>query len=278
MTKIIGNRKVNNTLDEMIEVSRERNAEVAEEERLERIRKAREEAESTKAPSGELTGNILKYDGLEWEMHAPRADIFVTSPKKLYSYHESLKRIKEANMERHPLPYERFSLLARRAVLEIMPWHAKYLADEMENITAEWLSMASLRREDVLTCYLHPEIIFSEGVPFVSCTSEKIEFNIKGKESGKPIDLSEFDDEFVKFMYGRSFKDLPGVMREGPLRAQVCLPDAYYTETAKLTVSYKYYLDINVERTFHSASCMAASRGVRKLKIMVDSNANGGSQ
>ena len=54
MTRIIGDRRGKSALDEMEEVARERNADVAEEERMEKLeaaRRAREEAERANAPS-----------------------------------------------------------------------------------------------------------------------------------------------------------------------------------------------------------------------------------
>jgi hypothetical protein len=51
MNRIIGDRKEKSALDEMEEVARERNKDVAKEDRLEAIRKAKEKAERAEAPS-----------------------------------------------------------------------------------------------------------------------------------------------------------------------------------------------------------------------------------
>ncbi|MFA5887565.1 MAG: hypothetical protein WC852_02550 [Candidatus Nanoarchaeia archaeon] len=68
MSRIIGDRKEKSTLDEMEEVARARNKDVAEDERLEALRKAKEEAERAKAPSEPIIiepsmGDIIKLNG-----------------------------------------------------------------------------------------------------------------------------------------------------------------------------------------------------------------------
>ena len=57
----------------------------------------------------------------------------------------------------------------------------------------------------------------------VDCVGKET-FGIKGKQSQTWIDLREFEDKFVKFVYGRSFKQLPKIMQEGDERVQVYLP------------------------------------------------------
>ena len=202
MSRIIGDR-TRNTLDEMEEVARARNKDVAEEERLEALRKAKEadrrkqederkageEAEKVEAPSEPVTipeGKIITgdYHGLEWELHAPKHPI---GGKNALTYDGSLARIKKGGYERHPIPSELFSLL--------MDYHEEKLqgklnvaADEMISGCGEWLSMAMERKGSILICYLHPEglvwdetkgVYVQNGFKYYS----KQCFNISGKKS-----------------------------------------------------------------------------------------------
>ncbi|MFH1066230.1 MAG: hypothetical protein V1734_07000, partial [Nanoarchaeota archaeon] len=159
MTRIIGDRR-ENTLDEMEEVARERNRDVAEEERQEKLeaaRRAREEAEKPKAPSGiqHSASDLIMpcYHGLEWELRALREG--AQGAKKCYTYDKSINSLKKIG-KRHPTPSEALTLLADHLEGKLSG-DLKATADDMLYNYGEWLSMAVERQEDMLICYLHPE-------------------------------------------------------------------------------------------------------------------------
>jgi len=234
MNRIIGDR-TKSALDEMEEVARARNADVAEEERLEAEIKARkeelrkkEEAKSGKAPSGKTpAGNITAADymGIEFEANVSR-DIY---NKKLYPYDLSLRKLKAAGYKRHASPSEVFSLLMDNLEGKLQGEY-KAVAEDMLDDYGEWMSMAVERIGDTLTCYLHPEglawdkdkkIYWRKGI---FKYDSRQEFDISGKGSACWIQLQKFSDDFVKMLYGRSYKDLPEDMREQVLGTDVYLP------------------------------------------------------
>ena len=248
MNRIIGDRK-ENILDEMEEVARARNKDVAEEERLEKLeaaRRAREEAEnpkssersegrlgaqSTKAPSVIVpAGGIIAptYKGLEWDTYAYAAiackggktlnELRPKREKIMLSYDKSLERVRNEG-KRHPSPKEAFSLiidnLEGRLSEELKP-----VAEDMCGGFGEWLSMAMERKGDVLICYLHPEGLVWDGKTYVKINftyAEKEQFNVSGKGSQEMINLSAFDDMLVQYIYGKSFDKLPKEMRKGSI-------------------------------------------------------------
>ena len=155
MVRIIGDRKEKSALDEMEEVAKMRNRDVAEEERIETLRKAKE-AERARAPSGKAVtpaGNITAadYHRLEFEAKAAKG----LDHKALVSYDISLERLKMAGYERHASPAEAFSLLIDNLEGKLKGKY-KAVAEDMLDDSGEWMSMAVERKGNTLICYLHP--------------------------------------------------------------------------------------------------------------------------
>ena len=167
---------------------------------------------------------VSSYRDLEFEVQASRN----RSDKILYAFDESLERLQSAGFERHPRPSEAFTLLADGIEGKLSGGLQK-VSEDMLNNYGEWLSLAFERNNDVLICYLDPKGLVwntksSEYVKDGFKFAEKKEFNIAGKPSQQWIELAEFSDNLVRFLYGRSFKDLPQDMREGDKKAQLYLP------------------------------------------------------
>lgn len=279
MNRIIGDRKEKSALDEMEEVARARNRDVAEEDRLEALRKAKEEAdrrkqederrareetEKVEAPSEPVIipeGKIIPgdYHGLKWELHAPKHPM---GGKNALTYDGSLARIREAGFERHPAPSETVSLMADY-LEEKLQGKLNIVADEMLSGCGDWLSMAMERNGNILICYLHPEgLVWDEGKGIYVQNGfkyySKQYFNISGKESNKDVGLNEFGDGFVNLFYGRSFNELPKEMREGDKKANISLP----RDKEVWPVSYHHLSNII---SYPIAS--AASRGININRI-----------
>ncbi|MFH1066227.1 MAG: hypothetical protein V1734_06985 [Nanoarchaeota archaeon] len=276
MTRIIGDRRGKSALDEMEEVARARNKDVAEEERLEALRKA-EETLKPKAPS-ELVEvpavipamNVAPtlYNGLEFE---PKA--YSEAPDNLIlTYGRSLGWIRQKGYQRHPTPCEVFSLLADNLEEKLQDEY-KAVAKDMLSCPGEWLSMAMERKEDLLICYLHPEgLCWNNDAQIYRKGSfsytERYEFDVTGKNEKWGISLKEFEDEFVKLFYGRIFNDLPEEMRQGKQIAFVELP-----KDGELFPAYRMNFAISGHT---NGNPDWLSRGVLEKKIMINSNTNGG--
>jgi hypothetical protein len=266
MNRIIGDRKEKSALDEMEEVARARNKEVAEEELLEAIMKAKEEAERAKKPSEPIqdsSSSIITagYTGIEFEAKAPPIDL----EKRICYYDGSLERIKAAGYERHASPSEVFSLLADNLKGKLQDNLAK-VAENMLYSTGEWMSMAFEREGDILVCYLHPEglvwdehkRIYAKNKFKYACLSR---FDISGRKSDKNIPLERFEDKLVKMLYGRSFDDLPEKMREGDKKAGISIPPEGAIYPVARNNYYMYTLSAN------EIACWA-SRGVKEKDML----------
>ena len=103
----------------------------------------------------------------------------------------------------------------------------KRVHDDLLTNHGEWLSMAMERQGDTLITYLDPEGLVWNGAKYVQersfTFSKKEEFDITGKASHTFIDLKLFDEQLVRYVYGRAFADLPSEMKEGDRRAQLHL-------------------------------------------------------
>ena len=181
--------------------------------------------QSSKIISPASALNIV-YDDLNFESTASREQD--KTCKDSFYFQDSLVRLRENGFERHARPREVFELIA--AGLEgRLSRTKKNVYDDMLNGNGEWLSLAFEKNDDVLICYLDPEGLiwngkddkyFKDNFRF----AEKKEFNIAEKPSQKWIELKIFSDDFVQYIYGRDFKDLPMEMREGKNRAKIWLP------------------------------------------------------
>ena len=181
--------------------------------------------ESSKIISQAFELNTV-YADVEFEVQAPRDRI----NKKLYSFDKSLARLQKADFERHPRPLEAFTLITDGLEGKLSGVQKDICNDMLElGSYGEWLSLAFERNNDILTCYLDPEGLIwnsksSEYVKDDFKFAEKKEFNIAGKPYQQWIELETFSNDFVQYIYGHNFKDLPIEMREGNKRAQVYLP------------------------------------------------------
>jgi hypothetical protein len=166
----------------------------------------------------------LSYKNLEFEPLAPSKG---TGIKEAFYFNDSLARLRDAGYQRHPSPSEAFGLIIDGLEGKLGPGE-KTVADDMLESYGEWFSMAYERKGDTLVAYLEPEgLVWDSGASsYVKQGfkfSDKRKFGVAGKASRTLIELSEFDDDFVRFHYGRPFKDLPTVVQEGDQRAQVWL-------------------------------------------------------
>ncbi len=152
--------------------------------------------------------------------------------KQCLSFDASLARLKSAGFERHARSQEVFGLLID-GLEGKLAGQLKGVYDDMLVSYGEWLSLAVKREGDVLIAYVVPKnLVWDKNKSNyvvrgqVDCVSKET-FNIAGKQSQTLIDLREFEDKFVKFVYGCSFNQLPQIIREGDRRvrrAQVYLP------------------------------------------------------
>ena len=147
--------------------------------------------------------------------------------KSLMYYDKSLADLRSKGFARHLRPQEVFGLLAD-GLEGKLSGEQKVVYDDMLSSYGEWLSLVFERDGNNLVCYLDPEGLVWKDGRYVKDANfkfvEKKVFDIAGKSSDRWIDLREFGDDFVRFLYGRSFSDLPVQMWEGALRAQVYLP------------------------------------------------------
>jgi hypothetical protein len=245
--RIIGDRTGKSTLDEMMEVSRARNEEVAEEERIEAERKAKREADRIKKEAEKAIREKEKRDnvpgdnsweglerayrekkdyteaymGIEFEPKAPRKRGVKGSYSQIsMGFDESFKRILKKGYGRHPLPAEQFSLIT--GYLEgKLKGKLKRTAEDMIFEEGNWFAMAFGRAGDKLVCYTNPRgiehdkenekaYIIHKGFVF----DQKDEFSIAGLGEGW-IPLEQFNDDLVEFLYGRKYADLPQAFKEG---------------------------------------------------------------
>ena len=205
--------------------------------------------------SSSSSGIAGSYQGLVFEHPVPYDQ--AGENKVLFIYNQSLERVKAAGFQRHPRPVEAFGLLAE-SLEGKLTGDLKEVADNMLQSHGEWLSLAVERRGDVLIAQVDPEGLAWKKDEYVktkkfACTEQR-EFDVTGKPSGSWIDLKEFNEDFVRFMYGRRFEDLPVAMREGDKRARVALPSEGKVRPVGRVVFYRfyvYYYDV-------------ASRGVRE--------------
>jgi hypothetical protein len=219
MNRIIGDRTKKSALDEMEEVARVRNRDVAEEERLDAIRKAKGEQNPNASAEKPQDPIILPatYKDIEIEPKAARTLAQSREIKHPMLYNVSLKRLKKAGYERHASPSEALSLIYDGVEGKLSGILETIYNDVMWNC-GEWLSMAFERQGDLLICYLHPENLPERGLADDSNGfgyADKREFNIKGLESGAMIRIREMEDFFIRTVYGREYRDLPDIVKNG---------------------------------------------------------------
>lgn len=193
------------------------------------------------------------YRDLEFQHLVP----YEGNDKELFTVDAGLHTLRQAGFHRYPRPSEAFSLIIDGIEGKLQNLTLLAIHRNMFESHGEWLSLAFERRGDVLLAYVDPELVIqklNEPLDEFPCTEVK-RFTIIGKPSNRQIDLKEFDDEFVQFMYGRPFTDLPPILREGNLRARVVLP---YDGTMQFVGRYCYE-----GKLINNYGYVWASRGVR---------------
>lgn len=164
------------------------------------------------------------YQNLTIESLTPRDG---NNKKQLLTYDQSLARLKTAGFQRHLRPAEAFGLLADGLEGKLSK-ELQAVSQDMLSSYGEWLSLAVERKKDALVCYLDPQGLEWNGSVYVKksdfASAEKQEFSIVGIPSQSWTDIARFYDTVVRFLYGRSFKELPQEMQTGNRRAQAYLP------------------------------------------------------
>jgi len=154
--------------------------------------------------------------------------------EKWVTFDKSLKRLKKLGYERHLRPWESFGLLIDYLENNLEKKELKDLGRDMLESSGEWLSMAVKTYNNKLVCYIDPENIKFEPENNVYLVgkdirySDKKEFDITGIPLEKWISIEDFDDDFAKFFYTRTFKDLPEDMRKTVAGLEFILPTERY--------------------------------------------------
>jgi len=187
-------------------------------------------------------------------------DKIVFEPSKLNElqyFNNSLSGLKGRGWKRHARPVEVMTVLFDYLTKGDSSKYA-VLAKSMLSGKGEWISAAFKKTSNFLEFALDPENLVWNNNAYVingsSLVSSEIKrFDIGNKSSGSWIDLGEFPDDLVAYLYGLKFKDLPKEMQEGSKRAQLLFREDWWP-VGRGYVS-NYYL---------RAYCSSwASRGVR---------------
>ncbi len=150
----------------------------------------------------------------------PRS-VYEGKHKKLYTFDASLRALRKRGYERHPRPAEAFDLICRglegRLSLE-----QQTIADDMMNDYGEWLSMAMLRKGNLLHCYLDPENLIWNQHRFGYDVQEG-----KLKHAGEEVysigsvnglvsveDVNEINHALVEKLWSRHYVILPKEVRQ----------------------------------------------------------------
>ncbi len=142
--------------------------------------------------------------------------------KKLYTFDASLRALRERGYERHPRPAEAFGLLCRGLEGRLQP-EQQAVADDMVNSYGEWLSMAMMRKGNMLHCYLDPENLIWDGNKYV-VQGEKL------KHAGEEVysigslnglifikEVNERNPALVEKLWSRHYAILPKEIRQKTL-------------------------------------------------------------
>lgn len=165
-------------------------------------------------------GELIVYGDLKIEGRAFRKS---GSSKELMTFDESDRRIKKSGLQRHLRPNEAFGLMID-GLEGKLNGSLKSVNKDMLESYGEWLSLAVERKGDILVAYLDPEgLVWRDGryIKEDFKFADKIEFDTEGKPSQQWLRMRDFNKAFVKFMYGRDFKDLPELVQK---EAHVYLP------------------------------------------------------
>jgi len=185
--------------------------------------------------------------------------------KALLSYDENLKQLRNDGYQRHLRPAEAFSILTG-GLEGRLTTDFKQVYNDMFTGYGEWLNMAMERQGDKLITYLDPEGLVWDGAQYVKEPGfkyeERKEFDVTGKASQTHIDLKLFDKQLVRYVYGRTFADLPSEMKEGDKRAQVYLPAEGMVRPVGRGVIVNWLISVSV--FFGSVRGVAVVSGAKK--------------
>jgi len=222
-----------------------------------------EEIEATLRNSGI---SVRKISALREVGGTPEAAVWNGVDVQLYQgdgarFDKGLQAIIKNGFERYLQPQEAFGL-----VIDIME---KKVSPQLQEIFQcsgyEWLNLAWEVKGTSLITYLDPVgLQWQDNSPATSYKYQTPEFTSKHKKSfsikklrpGKiegRHNLSEFSDDFVQFHFGRSFVDLPEMMRNS---AKVDLPPK------NLLVPVAHAPENLI---FGHIGCNGAPRGVRRI-------------
>ena len=208
---------------------------------------------------------IITLDDLEIEPTSPRHNNDPSKDKILYTFDKSLESLKQRGYERHLRPDEAFKIIID--ALENPNSKYKQLSDDMLKSYREWFSLAAKRTSKTdLEFYLDPENLVWNGSKYtiqgsnIQCLSETKTFTInKGIPSQTYVDLNQFPNDIIEFLYSRKFNELPDIMKPGGDRkAQILLPQEGIIRPCGHGDSFD---DFDVSAYYGSR----ASRGVREL-------------
>ncbi|MBM3200739.1 hypothetical protein FJZ53_07405 [Candidatus Woesearchaeota archaeon] len=151
----------------------------------------------------------------------PGARTKYSDRKNYTSFDKSMKILKKAGYERHLYPWESFELLIKYLEGKL-DWRLNAIASDIRASEGNWFSMAVKREDEILICYNDPKNIrlsrygekyVVDGELKYTCKEELAIGNIPSQTW---IKLQSFNNDFIRFFYNRSFKELPAKIREEP--------------------------------------------------------------
>ncbi len=140
--------------------------------------------------------------------------------RKLYTFDESLRALRERGYERHPRPAEAFELIYNGLEGRLSP-EQKAIANDMTSYNyGEWLSMAMMREGNLLHCYLDPENLVWDGKMYfvqggkLKHAGEEV-YSIGSLHGYIPIkDVNEINPALVEKLWSRHYAILPEEVRQ----------------------------------------------------------------
>lgn len=146
-------------------------------------------------------------------------------PKRLFTYDQSLARLRAAGYHRHLQPAEVFAYLCATLEGRTLTADDARLALDLFSAPGEWLDCAFERRDNQLSVYLGLEGLAWDGGRYVPDStfrfSRKQTAPITGLPSEEYFRLHNLGDSLVFTLTGRLFDDLPREVQE---KAFVQLP------------------------------------------------------
>ncbi len=144
--------------------------------------------------------------------------------KKLYTFNDSLQALRERGYERHPRPAEAFDLICRGLEGRLSP-EQQAIADDMMNSYGEWLSMAMLRKGNLLHCYLDPENLLWDKKEWryvvqggkIKHAREEVYSISSFPDCFTPKTMNEINPTLVEKLWSRPYAILPEKIRQNAL-------------------------------------------------------------